>query len=48
MSCDRQDEDIIWQGAVVNVIMYDKLISEADRKKKKLKKAHGRKLNEIA
>ena len=48
MSCDRQDEDIIWQGAVVNVIMYDKLISDADRKKKKLKKAHSRKLNEIA
>ena len=28
--------------------MYDNLIAEADRKKKKLKKAHDRKLNEIA
>lgn len=48
MSCDRQDEDIVWQGVVINVMMYDKLISEADRKKKKLKKVHDRKLNEIA
>ena len=48
LSNDRQEEDVIWAGATVNTLVWDSLLSEKDRKNKKLKKAHDRKLKEIA
>lgn len=45
---DRMEEDVVWSGVTVNVLMHDKLIMEKDRKTKKLKKAHARRLNGIA
>ena len=48
LSIYRQEEDIIWEGVSVNVLMYENLIAESDRMKQKPKKVHDRKLKEIA
>ena len=31
LSIDRQEEEIIWAGVTVNVLMYENLIAESDR-----------------
>ena len=48
LSNDRIEEEVVWASATVNTLVWDQLIYDKDRKNKKLKKAHDRKLKQIA